>query len=274
MSTEGEPQIEQLLDDAESALDHGDPEAAAALCRKALELEADHPGAHFVLGDAMRIIGRLEDAVDCYRAAALSRPDHASSWAALALTSFELLDFEEASRSTQRAIRENPKNPEGWWVRAILLDWRGDIQGAQRALMHARWLDPHGFPLPPRLTDEEVEAIVEDALEYLHPSIRDYLANVPIILEDMPEVETLQHYDPPASPLELLGFFSGPSLMDRNTEDPWSLLPPTIVLYRRNLERHAHSRAELIEQLRITLFHEVGHFLGLDEADLETRGLD
>ncbi|MDP6935134.1 MAG: metallopeptidase family protein, partial [Myxococcota bacterium] len=35
----------------------------------------------------------------------------------------------------------------------------------------------------------------------------------------------------------------------------------------------AHDREELVEQLRITLFHEIGHFLGLTEEDLENRGL-
>ena len=42
----------------------------------------------------------------------------------------------------------------------------------------------------------------------------------------------------------------------------------------RNLARRSADREELIEQLRITLFHEVGHFLGLDEDDLEARGLE
>jgi predicted Zn-dependent protease with MMP-like domain len=51
-------------------------------------------------------------------------------------------------------------------------------------------------------------------------------------------------------------------------------LPPSIVLFQTNLERFARSRAELEEEIRVTLVHEVGHFLGLDEDELYERGLD
>jgi predicted Zn-dependent protease with MMP-like domain len=57
-------------------------------------------------------------------------------------------------------------------------------------------------------------------------------------------------------------------------DNPWSNLPPTITLFRNNLERMAADREQIIEELRITLFHEIGHFLGLDEEDLAERGLD
>jgi predicted Zn-dependent protease with MMP-like domain len=56
--------------------------------------------------------------------------------------------------------------------------------------------------------------------------------------------------------------------------DPWSHFPSSIVLYQRNLERFARDRKELIEQIGITLIHEVGHFLGLDEEQLWERGLE
>ncbi|HSM92939.1 MAG TPA: metallopeptidase family protein, partial [Anaeromyxobacteraceae bacterium] len=46
------------------------------------------------------------------------------------------------------------------------------------------------------------------------------------------------------------------------------------VLYERNLERATRTRDELVEEIRVTLIHEVGHFLGLDEDQLWERGLD
>jgi predicted Zn-dependent protease with MMP-like domain len=272
--SERERRIETMLDDAEDALEQGAPETALELVTRALELDGSHAGAWFVRGDAMRALGALEEALESYRKSALARPDHASSWASYGLVSFEMLDFEEAARGAARAIREDPRNPEGWWVRSLVLEWRGDRSGAERAMLHARFLDPTGYPLPPRLDEDTIEQLVEEALTELHPSIRDYLANVAILLEDMPSEEILRHYEPPASPIELLGYFSGHSLQDRSTEDPWSQLPPTIVLYRRNLERYAQNQDELVHELRITLFHEIGHFLGLDEEDLEVRGLD
>jgi len=45
------------------------------------------------------------------------------------------------------------------------------------------------------------------------------------------------------------------------------------VLYQKNLEHVAGDREELVEQIGVTLVHEVGHFLGLDEDALWERGL-
>ena len=266
--------VETLLDQAEAALDAGEPEKALGLCNQVLARAPQHPGAQFVKGDALRVMGDLLEAADAYRAAALVQPDHAASWASLALTSFELLDFEEARRAVSRSVRESPRNPEAWWVRSLLQEWRGDFAGAQRSLAHAQWLDPVGFPMPPTLTDDEVERLVESAIGPLHPDLQALLSNVPIILDEIPSLEVLLQYHPPASPLELLGTFSGTSILEKSTHEPWSQLPATIVLYRRNLSRMSTSKEELTTQLRITLLHEVGHFLGLDEDDLEARGLD
>ena len=266
--------IESLLDQAEDALDHGDVEAAIELCGQVLDVVPDHAGANFVRGDALRVLGALEEAADSYRAAALKRPDHAASWASLALTTFELLDLDEARRAVSRAVHEDPRNPEAWWVRSLLQEWRGDLAGAQRSLAHAQWLDPIGFPMPPHLSDLEVERLVEQSILKLHPSLQELLSNVAVILDEVPSLEVLLQYDPPASPLELLGYFSGQPVLERSTDDPWSGLPATIVLFRRNLARISTNREELIEQLRITIFHEIGHFLGLNEEDVAKRGLE
>ena len=107
--------VETLLDQAEAALDAGEAEKALDLCNQVLDRAPQHPGAQFVKGDALRVMGDLLEAADAYRAAALVQPDHAASWASLALTSFELLDFEEARRAVSRSVRESPKNPEAWW---------------------------------------------------------------------------------------------------------------------------------------------------------------
>jgi predicted Zn-dependent protease with MMP-like domain len=266
--------VETILDQAEAALEAGEPENALELCNRVLTRSPQHPGANFVKGDALRVLGELLDAADAYREAALAQPDHAASWASLALTSFEILDFEEARRSVSRSVREDPRNPEAWWVRSLLQEWRGDFAGAQRSLSHAQWLDPVGFPMPPTLTDDEVERLVEQAILHLHPDIRTLFANVTIILDEIPGLDVLLDYHPPASPLEILGYFSGHSVMEKSTDEPWSQLPASIVLFRRNLSRISNDRSELVNQLKITLFHEIGHFLGLNEEDLTERGLD
>ena len=266
--------IELLLDQAEVALEEGDVETALNLCSAVERQSPGHPGAAFVRGDALRAIGQLEAAAESYEQAALSRSDHTMSWSALALARFELLQTDRCARAVSRALREDPRNAEAWWVRSLLAEWRGDAHGANRSRLHAQWLNPREFPLPPSLTDDEIEHIVSDCIEALHPQLQEYLASVAILLDDLPDEELLRKYDPPMSPLEMLGHFSGYSLMGRSHEDPWSNIPPSIVLFRANLERYAAHREELIEQLRITVFHEIGHFLGLDEDEVAARGLE
>ena len=266
--------IEEILDKAEAVLEVGEAETALELCNEVLVLAPRHPGAQFVKGDALRALGDLVEASEAYRVAALSRPGHAASWASLAYTSFELLDFDEARRSVGRSVRENPRYPEAWWVRSLLQEWRGDFSGAQRSLAHAQWIDPVGYPMPPTLTDTAVKRLLEEAIDKLHPDFQRLLANVAIILDEIPSMEVLLQYHPPPSPLEVLGYFSGRSVLEKSTDEPWSQIPASIVLFRRNLSRISNDRDDLVDQLRITLFHEVGHVLGLDGDELYTEQHD
>lgn len=266
--------VEEILDLAEDALDRGDPGGALGYCDQVLSVAPRHPGALFLSGEALRDLRELERAEDRYRASLAEQPDHAPSWAAIAGVRFDDLRFDEALAAANRAIRLDPEEPEGWWWRGLVRERRGDFRGADRDLRRASLLDPIAFPWSVSLTDAMIEAVVEQAIRDLHPSIRAYLSQVSILLEEIPGLDTLLEFDPPAPPAEILGFFSGYSLQDRSIENPWSNLPSAIVLFRRNLERHASDPEHLVEELRITVFHEVGHFLGLDEEDLERRGLD
>ncbi|MEZ4323159.1 MAG: metallopeptidase family protein [Myxococcota bacterium] len=268
------PDLDDLLDLAEDALDRGDPGASLQLCQQILQRTPDHAGARFLGAESLRDLGDLDGAEDWYRDVIRYTPDHSSSWSGLGAVLFDQLRFEDARIATLRAIREDDGNPEAFYWRAMLRERRGDIRGARRDFRRARNLDPVRFPMPVPLDDSTVEAVVTEALLALHPTIRAYLAQVAILLEDVPDIDLCLQYDPPAPPGEILGYFSGMSLMDRSIENPWSNLPSAIVLFRRNLERIAWDRTRLLEELRITVFHEVGHFLGLDEDDLEARGLE
>jgi len=86
-------------------------------------------------------------------------------------------------------------------------------------------------------------------------------------------IDALRAADPPLSP-SVLGMFRGAPFGQKASMDPWSHFPSSIVLYQRNLELFARDREELVEQIGVTLLHEVGHFLGLDEEDLARLGLD
>lgn len=266
--------LDALLDLAEDALDRGDPGASLRLCQQILNNTPEHAGARFLGAESLRDLGDLEGAEDWYREVVRNDPEHSPSWSGLGAVLFDQLRFEDARTALLRAIRADDANAEAFYWRAMLRERRQDVRGARRDFRRARNLDPERFPMPVPLDDATVEAVVTEALMALHPTIRAYLAQVAILLEDVPDIDLCLQYDPPAPPGEILGYFSGMSLMDRSIENPWSNLPSAIVLFRRNLERIAWDRTRLLEELRITVFHEVGHFLGLDEDDLEARGLD
>ena len=72
---------------------------------------------------------------------------------------------------------------------------------------------------------------------------------------------------------DLLGLFVGPNLAEGvESGDP---LPPEILLFLENIWDYAEGDEELYrEEVRVTYYHELGHYLGLEEGELEDRGLE
>jgi predicted Zn-dependent protease with MMP-like domain len=266
----GPEAVEALLDDAEDALDQGDPDGALEICERILRAHPDHAGAMFVAADAERSLGDPDAAIDRYRRVTATHADHSPAWSALASVLFDELRFDESRAAVRRSLHADPDNPEAHFVRALLRERAGDAAGAERAYLRAARLDPDAWPLPIPLPDATLEAIVADACGSLHPSVQAWLGNVTFLVEDVPPIDLCREFDPHALPGEILGVFSGNTVHD--TAVPAG--PPTITLFRRNLERIAQDREHLVEEVRITVLHEIGHFLGLDEDDLEARGLD
>jgi predicted Zn-dependent protease with MMP-like domain len=262
------------LDLVEDALDRGDAELALRLAEQVLEKTPDDLDAIFLAAEALRDLRDVEGAEQRYRQVVHKSPDHSAAWSGLGTVLFDQLQFEGARRAHNRAVRLDPLNPEAYYGRAMLRERRGDLRGARRDYLRASHLDPSAWPAPVPLDDATVEAVVEEALRSAHPSIQVYLQQVAFLLEEVPDEETCRQFDPPAFPGDLLGYFSGPTLMDRSVDNPWSNLPSAILLFRRNLERIAWDRDRLLEELRVTVLHEVGHYLGLDEDDLADRSLD
>jgi len=264
--------IEQIRGEIEVALDRSDAERALALAREGLALRPDAEG-WYLLGVALEANVELESAVAALEEAVKLDPSHADAHVALAEMASNALDFDAATEHVLDALRADPGHPDALHLRACLRERRGDHDGAARDFAAAALIDPDRFPVPPALDDDTIEAVTEEVLRSLHPSLRAYLANVPIIVDEQPSDEVLLDL-PGAHPFELLGCFSGRALAESPGHDPWSVLPPTICLYRQNLQRFAHDREELVAELRVTLLHEIGHYLGLDEDDLEERGLE
>jgi predicted Zn-dependent protease with MMP-like domain len=130
-------------------------------------------------------------------------------------------------------------------------------------------LDEGETPLPDALEDSEIAAVAEDALAELPERARRLLANVPILILDLPaRQDVAEGLDP-----RLLGLFQGTPLPETSTLGGGANLTQ-IMLFKRNLERFAEDPGELREEIRTTLLHETGHFFGMSESDLAKVGLD
>ena len=147
-----------------------------------------------------------------------------------------------------------------------------DYARADELLAEAARLDPEGCPLPTRLSPDEFQAVVQEAAQELPPAYRAQLELARVITEPMPFAGLVLPEDPGATPADLLGLFVGPTIHDL-AEDASATLPPTVYLFQRNLERRARDATELRGEIHVTLFHELGHLLGLDEEEVDALGL-
>jgi predicted Zn-dependent protease with MMP-like domain len=103
------------------------------------------------------------------------------------------------------------------------------------------------------LFESEFDALVTRALRHIPPRFRKYLRNVAIIVE--PE---------PARP-GLLGLYQGHPLTTRSTGNSFTM-PDRITIYQGPHERTARNPAELEQMVADTVWHEIAHYFGMDEA--------
>lgn len=188
-----------------------------------------------------------------------------------AVAGFELIRFELAREDALRAVAVNPDLAEGHDLLARIAEYLGREEEAREHAAEARAIDPEAFTDPLEMSADDFAALVEESLKELSPPFRRKLDEVPVIVDDLPRREILAAEDPPLPP-DLLGLFVGRSMLERSHLDLPGM-PEAIYLFRRNLLRGCADRDELIREVRITVRHEVGHLLGMDEDDLDELGL-
>jgi predicted Zn-dependent protease with MMP-like domain len=184
---------------------------------------------------------------------------------------YDLVKFEEALADSERALVVHADYGYAWDLLARVKEHLGDPEGAAKAAATAMAIDPEAFPSPLEVPPAEFDQLVEKAVAELPKPIKAKLDEMPVLVQDLPTREMLSEEDPPLTP-DLLGLFVGRHIFARaSTESPEA--PGAIFLFRRNLLRACTDREELAHEVRITVQHEVGHLMGLDEDDLDDWGL-
>jgi len=180
----------------------------------------------------------------------------------------DLGDLDAAEKHLETALRLDPKFTDARHALGVVYEERGETQKMVKTFLAVRDEDLLGEAPAWGVSKERFDEIAEGALANLPKKIRDLLGNVPIHTADYPAKEVVaEGYDP-----RMMGFFSGVPLPEKGTIGGAPSLD-CVFLYQRNIERVCQTRAEVEEEIRTTVFHEAGHFFGLDEDELEKMGL-
>jgi predicted Zn-dependent protease with MMP-like domain len=111
------------------------------------------------------------------------------------------------------------------------------------------------------------ELLVQDALGTIPRRFRRAITNLAIVVEDEPSADLLEQMEiePPDT---LLGLYQGVPLTERHW-DYGNALPDRILLFQGPLERESDDDEDLVVAIGETLIHEVGHYFGLSEEEIE-----
>ena len=114
--------------------------------------------------------------------------------------------------------------------------------------------------MPVRMDSERFEDLVSEALDLIPPDLAAAMDNVVVLVAD-------RHPDDP----DLLGLYEGIALTDRDSFYAGSL-PDTVTIFRDPLLEMCDTEQELVEEVAITVVHELAHHFGIDDERLHELG--
>lgn len=121
------------------------------------------------------------------------------------------------------------------------------------------------------MNHSEIRKEVARVIDKLPKEFREQLRNVEIVVETRPSKELLLAES--LNPLEdtLYGIYQGVPLPDRSALDP-PLLPDKITIFAEPLLEDFPDPNKLREEIRLTVLHEIAHYFGMDEEEIEDLG--
>jgi predicted Zn-dependent protease with MMP-like domain len=121
------------------------------------------------------------------------------------------------------------------------------------------------------LNDKELREEAARVLDELPEEFREKLHNIEIVVQKRPSKHQLAEIDLDTHEDVLYGLYEGVPLPDRSALDP-PILPDKITLFSEPLLSDFPDPDELREQIRLTLIHEIGHYFGMDDDEIEKLG--
>ena len=251
-------------------LEEGKPDQARRSLGALLAARPGHPDLRIVDAAVALEEGNPRGALESLKGAERSA-DPALFFHLRALAQYELGRFESARTDAERSLAIHGELAEAHDLLARIAEHLGDPDVAREHADAAREIVPEGFGDPLEISDEDFDLVVEQTLQAMPEKIRREIEELPVLVQPLPSRDMLTSEDGTVSP-DILGLFVGRPRTERSVADlPGA--PGAIYIFRRNLLRSCADLEELKREVRITVQHEVGHLLGLDEDELEEWGL-
>ena len=134
----------------------------------------------------------------------------------------------------------------------------------------ARIVRGYDYVVAYAVNNEKFGELVETALMGLPEPFASFVEEVPVEIRDRPTGKEIRRLGLARDHL-LLGLYQGRPRPERSVEDS-GRVPDVILIFQKNIEAVCNSERDLIEQVRITVLHEIGHHFGMDENELDRLG--
>ena len=115
------------------------------------------------------------------------------------------------------------------------------------------------------MTNREFVRLVRQAYREMPPHVIKALDNIDVVVEEWPGPEDVINGEG-----TLFGLYQGVPLTERDGGDP--MLPDRIAIYRQPILSSCSTKTEAEHEIKVTLWHEIGHYLGMSEDDLHRLG--
>ncbi|WP_043501414.1 metallopeptidase family protein [Georgenia sp. SUBG003] len=116
------------------------------------------------------------------------------------------------------------------------------------------------------MSRDDFEEAVSEALDLIPLELAEKMDNVVVLVEDEPTAEQL------AGEEDLLGIYEGTPLTERDSWWAAGSLPDRITIFRGPTLRLCETEEEVVEEVAVTVVHEVAHHFGIDDARLHELG--
>lgn len=120
---------------------------------------------------------------------------------------------------------------------------------------------------PLAVSEAEFAKLVRQAIDGLPGEYARLMKNVAVVVEEEPSQEVLKGLDLESED-DLLGLYSGIAVDDESFFSPGGHLPSRISIYRGPILRLCRTTDEVVQEVRDTVVHEIGHHFGLDDDDM------